>query len=372
MTVACSGVGCGGSGPARERSATAPIVPPGQGQASADYEVHEWGLVRAEAGDVLRAGAVAPPRPVEVMAVDKPVLYFHAGGPLRLAEVSAHTPGGEVVETWPFTGSGPTVSWREVSVVPGACTPSPLPSASAPPCSLLPAGALCESAGLALVRTADAACVTVGGATDRFLFYRAEARSFTPPLRFARAAVHEDVTVTNDGELPIPGVIVRIWSDGVRTRTLVAAPPAPRASVVIGHDFGAGGRDDLAADNPVPADRRGAMDEATLDQPPVFEGPGRDGIRRSMTELGMAPSEIDAFLSAWDATLFGRATAVDGTVAVDVLSADGDPAPRETLLYFLPTATVDGIATVTFDPPPRVFRRAFAVWTTLRPSGESR
>ena len=382
FAVGCGGQGCSSSsGPAAAR--TEPASTSGSSAAAADYEVHEWGLLRAQAvggSDVLRVGAIAPPRPVEVMAVDKPVLYFHTREERTLASVSVRAPGGAILETWPYvvghdTGLGYAdgATWRDVALAPsGACEPSPLPGPTTPPCLLLGTSSFCESAGLAIVRTDDAACVRTAGMTERFLFYRAQSSTFTPPLRFSRTQVYEDVSVTNDGEAPIPGVIVRIWSSGSTTRTLVVDPPAPHATVIIGHDFFGASADDQPADMPVPTDRRGAMDES-LPEPGVT-GPGRDGIRRTLSELGLSASETDAFMSAWDGTLFGGGAAHAGSVAdgttVDVLSVDGDPAPRESLLYFLPESAADGVATLTFDPPPRTVRRALAIWTAIRASGE--
>ena len=52
-----------------------PTAPPAN---AAPYEVHEWGLVRAEPGDVLNAGVVAPPVYVEATA-DKPIRALATG-----------------------------------------------------------------------------------------------------------------------------------------------------------------------------------------------------------------------------------------------------------------------------------------------------
>lgn len=379
-------VGCSNPGCACTPSAETPTTSTTSGTESdvADYEVHEWGLLRAQrdgSADVLRVGAVAPARPVEVMAVDKPVLYFHSSEPRTLRLVSASVDGGTILETWPFVElqsrqDGAEIAWRDVSLgSPANCVPSALPGASSLPCSLLGSGAFCESAGLATVRTAESACVTTGGTTDRFLFYRAQSHTFTPPLRVARTEVFEDVRVTNDGDDGIPGVIVRIWSDGSRTRTLIAEPPAPHQSVVIGRAF-----DDVAAtdedgDRPVAVDRL-SMDESL--PAPSVTGPGRDGIRRTMREIGLTDAEVDAFFAAWDTTLFGGTNAdagpvTDMPVAVDdsrSMDVDGELAPRDSLLYFLPEPSTDRVATLSFDPPPRAVHRALAIWTAIRASGE--
>lgn len=340
--------------------------------AASSYEVHEWGLIRGAPGDVLTLGAVAPLAPVEPTVADKPLLYFHADGPVTLNEVSVSTPGGSVLETWPLAQIGAgnaSLSWSDVSLHPSSlCEPSPLPGAGDAPCSTLPAGSFCESAGLATVRTDDAACVRFGDSVDRFLFYRAASRSFTLPLRFSRTKVYEDVLVMNDGDLPIPGVLVRISSDGGSTRTLIAKPPAPHASAIIGHDFDKTvSSDGKAAFNGLAiADDKTVMDES-IPRRTLF-GPGRDGIRSTMRELGMTQPEIDAFVRAWDAALFGGQPVVDE----DRRSSDGERAARETFVYFLPVESIDGIAKLHFDPAPRAVKRAFAVWSVLRPVGESR
>ncbi|MFO0708516.1 MAG: hypothetical protein U0353_01680 [Sandaracinus sp.] len=290
VLVGCGGSGCSGGSTGGSSSGGGGSSSSGGGStsAAADYEVHEWGLLRAQRDgttEVLRAGAIAPPRPIEPMAVDKPVLYFHAGSPLTLRSVGVHVEGGAILETWPFVAGRTDVAWTDVALgSPTNCTPSALPSGAEPPCAALGPGAYCESPSLALVRTSEASCVTTHGATERFLFYRAQSTTFTPPLRFTRTEVYEDVRVDNDGDAPIPGVLVRIWSDGTHTRTLVAQPPPPHGSVVIGHGFDALDDDQQPAD--APYDRRGSLDESL--PAPTVSGPGRAGIRQTMTEIGLS------------------------------------------------------------------------------------
>jgi hypothetical protein len=353
VTGCCAGGACSSA-----RTPAAPTTPSTPSAPEvADYEVHEWGLVRAEAGrDVLRAGAVAPAVAVEPLAVDKPVLYFHTREARTLASVRVEVEVGAILETWPFVIGGRSAEWIDVRLDPDAhCEPSPLPTATDAPCSLLPPGAFCESPGLGEVRTTDATCVQASGTTERFLFYRAEARAFTPPLRFARDAAGA-VTITNDSDLAIPGVIVRIAREGSRAVTHLIDPPTPHASV----SGNAPPPSERPVDGPV-----SPSDEATRDDQPgawSVEGEGRDAIERTMRELGLTSSEAGAFLAAWDATLFGGAA----PAAIDVLTADEtEPAgPIVSYVYFLPEAAVDGIARVSFEPRPRAFRRAFAVWLT--------
>lgn len=338
------------------------------------YDVHEWGLMRALPGDVLSAGAIAPPRRIEPMTVDKPVLYFHADAPLTLSTVNVDASGGAIAEVWPEpprTGEAWHVTWRDVALDPtGACAPSALPLLTDPTCTSLPAGELCEVASLGVVRVPGVACVRTAGVVDSLLFYRARTSSFTPPLRFERSpAVYEEVSVTNEGTLPIPGWLVRLSDTYGSVRALAVRPPGPGETLVVGADFA------RAADT-------GLVDDEAVADMPVAPGspePGRIAVRASMIEIGLTDGEADAFLRAWDRMLFGvEPTAADRTV-LDVLTADdmrttdedGELAPAESFVYFLPEASVDGVARLTFDPPPRTVYRAMAIWSPLRSVGAS-
>lgn len=306
--------------------------------AGAPYEVHEWGLVRQDVGDVLNTGAIAPPS-YEPMIMDKPVLYFHAPSPMEIRRVSVHAPNGTILETWPAAKGGDgDVSWMNVDLgTPSDCLVSPLPKRGDPACALLPPDAECESTQLAIVRTEDAVCVRSGETTDRFLFYRARTDLFAPPLKLSRSEDAVNVTIENEGALPIPGMIVRIRNrDGV-VHSTVAVPPAPRAKVVMGLDAVVDQADDKSVD------RRAAP----------ASGAGPDAVRMTMAELGMSPPEIKAFMDAWSEALFMPN------------GFDGLRSPSDAILYFLPPQTIDTIAKLEFDPAPRAVKRAFAVWSAV-------
>jgi hypothetical protein len=196
----------------------------------------------------------------------------------------------------------------------------------------------------------------VGDATETFLFYRGSTAAVTPPLRF-KSQANGDVSVENEGDLPIPGFLIRIERAGRATRTLSVRPPGPHASLVIGRDF--------------PSDKS-VSPFAQLDddapgfrgQPPpqTVTGPARENIRASMREVGQLDTEVDAFMKAWDEALFG------------LVVRQGMPVneAQTTFLYYLPERSIARFAEVSFDPPPRTFRRALAVWTRLAPSGWGR
>ncbi|MCA9609510.1 MAG: hypothetical protein KC619_28120 [Myxococcales bacterium] len=360
LSLACSG-------PATRNEPPPPEAPPTETETQAvtvgDYEVHEWGLLRGVVGaDALENGAIAPPVAPMPLTVDKPVLYFHASSATRLERVGVEAVGGTIREHWPSTAPGfPTrIAWEGLSldparaVAPGVCASPAFPTAEQAPCNALPAGERCESPELATVRANGATCV--GEAP--FLFYRSRTSTFTPPLRLTRRS-DEAIEVVNAGEAPIPGFVVRIEHRNGRTRTLAVRPPAPGATLVIGRDY------DTADLPPMPT-----ADDEVSDMP--VEGPdqleaGRRAVRATMTELGLTETEIDAFLAAWDATLFGDGVEDRRGVDVDVLTADrtqldGVFAPVHAILYFLPTRTCNQVARLSFDPPPREVHRALAVW----------
>ncbi len=323
------------------------------------YDVHEWGLIREDQNANLRVGSVAPPREHEVIVITKPVLYFHADALLTLRSVSVHVPGGEIAETWPLArvdAGEKTQRWLDVAVDPtSACRSSRLPRKNEPPCSKLAAEDPCESVGLAEVRTVDASCVRVGDATETFLFYRGSTATVTPPLRF-KSQSNGHVVVENEGDRPIPGFLIRIETAGRETRTLSVRPPAPHSSVDIGRTFPL----DKSVSPVARVDEAGSFEGEA--PPQTVTGPAREDIRATMRDVGQLDTEVDAFMKAWDEALFGIVVR-GGVPVID---------PQTTFLYFLPEASIQRYAEVSFDPPPRTFRRALAVWTRLAASGWGR
>ena len=180
-----------------------PTVSEQRSSPAASYEVHEWGLLRAAPGDVLEVGAIAPPSRVEPIAIDKPVLYFHASGQVRLESVRVEAVGGNVREHWPLTASQAfpsSLEWRDLMLdrnepAGGPRCTNAFPSASERPCSDLPAGELCESTGLAAVVSTSATCVRHADTLRPFLFYRSRSTTFSAaknapvPARMSMAAI---------------------------------------------------------------------------------------------------------------------------------------------------------------------------------------
>jgi len=394
-------VGCGGR---QEMAAPETATRSAPSGATAPYEVHEWGLLRAIPGDALEAGAIAPPGFVEALSVDKPVLYFHASAPVQLERVHVEAVGGTIREHWPMTSAATgapfpaAIDWTGLSLdaaqsAGGARCAGAFPGLAAPPCSALPPGEGCESAQLATAVSPSATCLQSGDTQLTFLFYRSRTATFTPPLRVT-ALPSGELRVTNTGALPIPGWVLRLRRNGSQVRAIAVRGPGARATVMIGDDFA-----NAAIPTPAVDGDHGASDESDrmVDEPamPGSQEPGRVALRLTLRELGLDDGEADAFLRAWDDTLFGGSVVQlvdippaprdgtrprdgaprDGVPAsdgrtVDVLSADcrGDcmGAQSDTILYFLPEQTCDGVARLSFQPAPTRVRRALAIWQLAR------
>lgn len=305
--------------------------PASHGSGAADeagYEVHEWGLVRAGAGDVLEVGAFGPGIGLPLMVVEKPVLYFHLDGdePIALTSVRAVAQAGELREHWPLSAHDATsVTWGPLMLRRGACPLLP-PSRREEACAGLPEGETCESLGLAVTVASDADCVVSEGGESPLLFYRSTSRGLVAPLRASRRG--DEVIVEHTGSAPLPGLLVRFDGTWAGVQATIVTPPAPGETLHV------------AAGTEAPDVARAAID-------------------RSMRELGMTSGEAAAFLSAWDRDLF----APSEDVAEEIV--ERMPAPVVTLLYFLPPADVDRLATLELTPAPRAVRRAMAVWTAV-------
>lgn len=312
-----------------------------EARASPAYSVHEWGLVRGGAGDTLEAGTIGPgPALAMPLVVLKPVLYFHledaARGAVAITTARVTAVEGEIREHFPVSGpyASPfpaAVGWGAIEVEPGACeAPFTAPVLTEPPCSALGAGEVCEAASLGMVVTPDADCVVRAGARSPFLFYRSSTRGLTVPLRVRRLP-SGDLEITNDGDLAIPGRVVRLVRSAGVLRVAVVAPPAPHASITAGATWS-------------------SAEE------------GAAALTETLRALGLWEGEAAAFHRAWDPTFFdgGAAAALDLSASSTTL-----PTLEESIVYFLPPELCERIATIELDPPPTAIRRAMAVWTSI-------
>jgi len=313
-----------------------------------DYEVHEWGLVHGAPNDTAEASAVSAQPPESMTLSDKPVLYFHAEEPFTLRSVTVTATDGFVREHWPLTGPSPnppSVRWTDLRIGGDRCEPVRLPRLDERPCTDAPTGSDCEAVSLAITRTPSALCIRSRGIEESFLFYRSTSRTFVPTLRATREA-NDAVRIERVGRDEIPGGILIVRRVGGVTRIQIRR--LMRDEVIVR-----------------PGDEGGTVDAATA------------SLRATMLRIGLDRSEADAFLRAWTVPIFGPGGAADSRGAVDDRISDETsqdrrsadvalaPGPALALVYFLPVSSVDSVARLSFDPPPRRVVRSMAVWQPI-------
>lgn len=333
-----------------------PVAVPEPVVVPATYDLHEWGLVRATPQDhVMISGphAAAP-----MMGLGKPVLYFHRVGEGALdIDVSVHIEGGHVVEHWPMNPSegvpASDIAWR-VQLGDATCASNTYPNAySDEPCRRLQtAGDICEAATLRTVETTDSTCVrtNVGGSVSAWnhLFYRAEVTRDPQLPLVVEPGTHGAIRLSSRGLDAIGGTIVRVVRShgraGAQDAALVVRAPQNGESI----------------DVPAPT---GSIAEAML------------ALDASLREAGLTEQETAAFRRAWDETLFGAnaAMAEAGGEGRGGLSGrlGGDMgggfirSPTDSILYVLPQAAADALATLRLTPAPRELRRVIVAWVDV-------
>lgn len=163
---------------------------------SASYEVHEWGLIRAQVGDLDKSGVDA----VTLGAVPPPVRHNYPmekpasiSTPTRRSTSRARTvttPDSEIIEAWPIpqARSPGSVTWTDIDVAPVSAHRPRCLARAIPPCAGLPGWIACESNHLDVVRAASAGCVATGLFRIRSLFYRALSTSSSRRCASTRSA----------------------------------------------------------------------------------------------------------------------------------------------------------------------------------------
>ncbi len=331
--------------PATEAPLTVPndVAPVGAAPTAPTWEVHEWGLVDANlASGQLRLAAGPALRPQRPMATRKPVLYIHLGPGLAAQAFTARVtiPGGAIAEMWPEAElAADGLVWKNVRATSGTCASRGVqPLRDAPPaCDSL--DRMCELDELPRYVTDDAACLTTAHGDAPLLFYRGTATPRALPL---------GVTLTKDGT-----VDVRPVADMKATpSTLIRIAMPCRGPVVPGETMAV-----AVAKVPGP-------EGTTIPYPtqPADRAALRAQLAADLATQGLTPSEAKAFLDAWMDELFG---------------AGADPqrenqrrlAPirpmSDALIYWMPAATIDTVATLTFEPRPTAVRRAMLVRVDL-------
>jgi hypothetical protein len=328
--------------PQESQEAAEPTAP----EVDTAYAIHEWGFIAhhyADEESLLTSGTApaaerVPPTQiprghVNSRAVGKPVIYVHLQGEGNIARFHASlSTTGRFLEEWPHSedSTATSLTW-DVEARRGSCSArGNYPVAADSHCSGI-ADRYCEAAELANYETEDSACLTVDGEEWNHLFYRAQVAGDVP-LRLSKSG--DAFTVHGSGALPGRLMRIRRADDASGTRVALFDAPAAGESLSI---------------------------PAAPHQPAAV---GIAALEAELSALGLSDAEVEAFMIAWQAELFGDTA--ERTQVEMLGSPPRDLRPKaDALIYFLPTATLDAMVPFTFTPPPTEVRRAVLVRVDL-------
>lgn len=146
---------------------------------TADYSVHEWGLVRfGEISEIATSGIGMRPVVTDPFIIDppdvarKPVIYFHPGpefDPTTQITATIAVEAGILREVWPTPSAGTqpilgsTFTWTPIVVEPNLfCGGELAPALADPACISLLDGGVCEAAELSVYMGSVPHCLSVG------------------------------------------------------------------------------------------------------------------------------------------------------------------------------------------------------------------
>lgn len=336
--------GCDDEPDAEEPSSSTPPVE------EAHVSVHEWGLVAhhmrqgpTEMAEVVSGGARFAHAPVGglglrgVGAGGKPVLYVHTNVETALS-VTIRAPGGTLVEHLPpATTTADSVTWSSLTVTPTSCPTSTRVTPDDPRCDTV--DDYCKALENPDYDTNDASCLTSSsGARDNHLFYRAGVRIDALPLVVTLPDPNNPGwDVRNASEHPVPGKLMIVWraaSSGPPKVALVD-PPAPGATLAL-----------------------------PIDAPVLAESQCTATLRRMLVENGLTADETNAFVRAWDESIFGH-VAHPGEIPPH---RQPPVALQQTLIamyYFAPREALDRMLPLEVTPAPESIVRAMLVKVDL-------
>jgi hypothetical protein len=318
--VPCLLSACGATPAVVHESATT------EAESEAPFVVHEWGLVDVFRGGEVEIGA-GPGAPVrsafEGEFVRKPVVYFHLDEGVRALDVRVDVQlEGTLIESWPTLTrhEGNRFGW-DASLT--ACGPGEHSAAtdltvmtSRTECPA--SDGYCEVADLPSYETADAACVDVGDAQGRLLFYRGLLSPGTRlPLSVEGAA--STLRIRTRETLPQHAYLVR------NAQAFLLHPSA---------------------------------NDATLVEADAEPCDGAASLTRDLLDAGLTEDEANAFMRAWSVSLFEGDVQSRETMR---LSRGAEIGAEVTLLYFLPRADIERLAPMQVTPTPRRLERVMAV-----------
>jgi hypothetical protein len=207
----------------------------------AGYDVHEWGLIRFEGGERAELATSSLPTPMipnktpptpptplpptlQPPVTRKPLIYFHPKAGFSDATAITATvqiAGGQLREVWPTPDNGPqpphgdSFTWTLTIASDTSCGAGVAPSLSAPPCTSLTDGGVCEAAEMAEYLADSPRCLKVFGKGQfaPVLLYNGYIKGGEPVVL---AAVAGGLKVTNATAHAIGPLLVQ--HDGVISR----------------------------------------------------------------------------------------------------------------------------------------------------------
>lgn len=285
---------------------------------TADYSVHEWGLVRfLEQAEIATTGYGTPIHPdyFDGPYEEKPVLYFHPGpsfDPETRIDVTVSLTDGTLREVWPTPSAGPqpfpgsSFTWSQVAIESNQpCGGDLAPALADPACISLPSG-ICEAAEMPGYIGTVSHCISVGEPAVRspVLLYNGTISNTQPVL----VSEERFVAVIGESEEVVGPLWIISHGQVYKIEELM-----PGASIVL---------DETTA---IPV----ATDQVIAD------------IRQSLVVRGLTEGEADQFVTAWNP---------------NVLS---EPFPWYAFgLYH--TETLDRFVPLTLSPPPAEMVRVLA------------
>ena len=188
--------------------------PPDDDPVLTGYALHEWGLVRFEAGvpevvtsgfDDRVQGIQTPPQIDRPVHVRKPLIYLHPGVSFDLStniDITVSLADGTLHEVWPTPGLAGqpahtnTFTWSGVQISDEACGAQTAPALTDLPCSSLGAGHVCEAAELTAYLQPVPNCLTYQGVEAPVLLYNGQPAGLDPPVHVQGGTARDGATAT--------------------------------------------------------------------------------------------------------------------------------------------------------------------------------
>jgi hypothetical protein len=279
---------------------------------TADYEVHEWGVI---AGCNESEDWFLTSRPEQMLLVKQPVIYIHAED-LEEFDVKVVFNKGEPTQTYPLVEvSNNTLEWKNVKVAEKMESEAPKAASKARiPKEYVPLGEI-----IPILNDIDADELNYNNVNTRFLFYEGKL-PFENKIEVSYDLEQKKVFVRNNSNYEVYDVIVAVGIGGfIHFKRYIAK---------IGT---------LAP---------GAQAEKTLEEA------GRPDLKEKMIALGFTEKESEAFSKLWQKPFFAPTNL-----------------PFARLSYRLPRSEIERLIRLEFNPKPKKLLRELWVLVDLEGKG---